>query len=276
MFAIAVLALVVCFPSIAAAQTTTFDPNRGNITLTSNFDFVNAYMFRGLRQDDTRLIMWPSVDGDIRLQSGTGSVKRADLHVGSWNSLHTGLAGSSGPTGRLWYESDFYSTLALALGGGINLGATYTAYTSPNSSFSNVKEVSFKVGSGRGVHPYGLMAFELDTRPGLGQADGGSNAGTYLELGAAPGWPDAPVNVSFPIKVGLSLNDYYELAGVDHKFGFLSLGALASVPLGHRTNYGAWNVHGSFEFLSLGDTAEAFNAGKQQKLVGLAGIGLSY
>ena len=48
MFAIAVLALVVCFPSIAAAQTTTFDPNRGNITLTSNFDFVNAYMFRGL------------------------------------------------------------------------------------------------------------------------------------------------------------------------------------------------------------------------------------
>ena len=101
MFAIAVLALVVCFPSIAAAQTTTFDPNRGNITFTSNFDFVNAYMFRGLRQDDTRLIMWPSVDGDIRLQSGTGSVKRADLHVGSWNSLHTGLAGSSGPNSSI-------------------------------------------------------------------------------------------------------------------------------------------------------------------------------
>ena len=38
----------------------------------------------------------------------------------------------------------------------------------------------------------------------------------------------------------------------------------------------AWNVHGGFEFLSLGDTAEAFNAGEQQKLVGSVGIGFSY
>jgi hypothetical protein len=120
------------------------------------------------------------------------------------------------------------------------------------------------------------VAFELNTSPGLGQADGGRNAGTYLELGVAPGWADLPVNVTFPIKVGLSLNDYYELAGVDHAFGFLSLGARASIPLGRRTSYGAWNVHGGFEFLSLGDTAEAFNAGEQQKLVGSVGIGFSY
>ena len=277
MLAIAVLALFVCFPSIAAAQTaTTFDPNAGNITLTSHFDFVNAYMFRGLRQDDTRLIMWPSADAGIRLHTGSGTLKRADLHVGSWNSLHTGLAGSSGPTGRLWYESDFYSTLALEVGEGVTVGTTYTAYTSPNSSFSAVKELSFRVGTRDGLAPYGLIAFELDTRPGLGQADGGQNAGTYLELGVAPGWTDLPVNVTFPIKIGLSLNDYYELAGIDHPFGFLSLGAAASVPLGHRTNYGVWNVHGGLEFLSLGDTAEAFNAGSQQKLVGSVGIGFSY
>src|ERR1041385_5770152 len=99
MFAIAVLALLACFPAMAAAQTPTPpDLNRGNITLTSNFDFVNAYMFRGLRQDDTRLITWPAGDGDIRLDEGTGSIRRTALHVGSWNSLHTGLAGSSGPT----------------------------------------------------------------------------------------------------------------------------------------------------------------------------------
>src|ERR1051325_9571205 len=276
MFAIAVLALLVCFPVLGAAQTPAFDPNGGNITLTSNFDVVNAYRFRGLRQDDTRLIMWPAVDGDIRLHEGTGSIRRTDLHVGSWNSLHTGLAGSSGPTGRLWYESDFYSTLSLEIDGGILVGTTYTAYTSPNSSFSAVKELSFKVAGEGGVSPYALVAFELDTSPGLGQADGGQNAGTYLELGVAPGWTDLPVNVTFPIKVGLSLNDYYELAGVDHGFGFLSLGAKASIPLGRRTGYGAWNVHGGFEILSLGDTAEAFNAGEQQKLVGSVGIGFSY
>jgi hypothetical protein len=287
MVAIAVLALLACFASTAAAQTTpaptTFDRNRGNITLTSSFDFVNAYLFRGLRQDDTRLIMWPSADAGIRLHSGTGTVKEAVLHVGSWNSLHTGVNGSQGPSGRLWYESDFYSTLALQFDGGINLGTTYTAYTSPNSSFSTVKELSFKLDgddsaapAGLVLRPHALIAFELDTAPGQGQADGGQNAGTYLELGVAPGWSDDPVEITFPIKVGLSLNDYYELAGVDHGFGFLSLGAMATVPLGRTTSYGQWNVHGGFEFLSLGDTPEAFNAGEQQKLVGSGGLGFSY
>jgi len=287
MFAIAVLALLTCFASTAAAQTaaapSTIDRNRGNITLTSSFDFVNAYMFRGLRQDDTRLIMWPTADAGIRLHSGTGAVKEAVVHVGSWNSLNTGLLGSEGPSGRLWYESDFYAGLALALGGGLNIGSTYTAYTSPNSSFSTVKEISFRASGddsaetvGLILRPHALIAFELDTAPGLGQADGGQNAGTYLELGVAPGWSDDPIDISFPIKVGLSLNDYYELAGVDHKFGFLSLGALATVPLGRTTSYGSWNVHGGFEFLSLGDTPEAFNGGEQQKLVGSIGVGFSY
>ena len=282
MLAIAVLALLACFASPAAAQTT-IDRNGGNITLTSNFDFVNAYMFRGLRQDDTRLIMWPSADAGIRLHTGTGSVKQAVLHVGSWNSLHTGVLGSAGPSQRLWYESDFYSTLALGLGGGVTFGTTYTAYTSPNSSFSTVKELSFKVAgddstapAGLVLRPHALIAFELDTQPGLGQADGGPNAGTYLELGVAPGWSDAPVAITFPIKVGLSLRNYYELAGLDHRFGFLSLGAMTTVPLGRTSSYGAWNVHGGFEFLSLGDTAEAFNAGEQQKLVGSIGVGFSY
>jgi len=284
MFAIAVLALLTCFASTAAAQApaapSTIDRNRGNITLTSSFDFVNAYMFRGLRQDDTRLIMWPTADAGIRLHSGTGAVKEAVVHVGSWNSLNTGLLGSEGPSGRLWYESDFYAGLALVLGGGLNIGSTYTAYTSPNSSFSTVKEISFKASADEAVglvlRPHALIAFELDTAPGLGQADGGQFAGTYLELGVAPGWSDDPIDISFPIKVGLSLNDYYELAGVDHKFGFLSLGAFATVPLGRTTSYGSWNVHGGFEFLSLGDTPEAFNGGEQQKLVGSIGVGFSY
>jgi hypothetical protein len=84
------------------------------------------------------------------------------------------------------------------------------------------------------------------------------------------------VNITFPIKVGLSLDDYYELAGVDHPFGFLSLGAAATFPFAQSTNYGSWNVHGGLEFLSLGDTPEAFNAGEQQKIVATIGIGFSY
>jgi len=276
MLAIAVLAFLACLPTLAAAQTAPVEPNRGNIRLTGNFELANAYLFRGLLQDDTDFIMWPSADAGFRLQSGSGTIQETVLHLGTWNSLHTGVTGSDGPSGKLWYESDFYTTLAVSLGSGINVGATYTAYTSPNNSFSSVKELSFKAGAGGFINPYGLVAFELDTHPGLGQADGGLNAGTYLELGAAPQWQYAPATVAFPIKIGLSLNDYYELAGVDRTFGFLSIGAIATVPFASSTNYGTWNVHGGIEFYSLGDTPEAFNAGDQQKVVASVGIGFTY
>ena len=87
---------------------------------------------------------------------------------------------------------------------------------------------------------------------------------------------DLPVDVYFPIRVGLSLHNYYELAGVDHAFGFLSLGAHAEVPLVRTSNYGAWNVHGGIDFYSLGDTPEAFNGGDQTKVVASVGIGFTY
>jgi 5-hydroxyisourate hydrolase-like protein (transthyretin family) len=274
----AVLSLVAVQASSAAAQGTA-NPNGGNIALSASFDITNAYLFRGLRQDDTGLIMWPAADVGVRLFEAAGPV----LHVGTWNSLNTGLAGSDGPTQRLWYESDFYTTLSFALTNDFAASATYTAYTSPNGSFSNVKELSFKVGptdtaalSPTFLSPYALIAFELDTHPGLGQADGGQEAGTYLEFGAAPRWISAPVDVFFPIRVGLSLSNYYELAGEDHAFGFLSLGAHAQVPFGRAGNYGAWNVHGGVDFYSLGDTPEAFNAGDQTKLVASVGIGFTY
>jgi hypothetical protein len=91
-----------------------------------------------------------------------------------------------------------------------------------------------------------------------------------------PQLSDANLAVTFPIKVGVSLDNYYELAGVDHKFGFLSLGAVASVPFARSATYGSWDLHGGFEFQSLGDTPEAFNAGDQSKIIGTIGIGFSY
>ena len=76
--------------------------------------------------------------------------------------------------------------------------------------------------------------------------------------------------------MGLSLKDYYELAGVDHKFGFLSLAAIARVPLVRSATYGAWYLRGGVEFQSLGDTPEAFNRGDQSKIIGTIGIAFSY
>ena len=275
--------VLVTFLAAPASAQDPPDPNPGSLTFTGSFDFLNTYMFRGIRQDDTKLVMWPAADLGLAVYSGDGGLKSVGLNVGSWNSLHTGSAGSDGPSGKLWYEGDFYATLGLGFGGGVSLGTTYTAYTSPNNMFSTVKEIAFKLGVddsaylGRGaLKPYALVAIEMDTAPGLGQADAGENAGTYVELGIAPGWSAPSASLTFPVKVGLSASDYYELQGVDNKFGYFSVGGIVTVPLGGTTSFGAWNVHGGVEFQALGDTTTAINGGEDTKVIGSFGFGLSY
>jgi hypothetical protein len=118
----------------------------------------------------------------------------------------------------------------------------------------------------------------------VGQADGGLEGGRYLELGVAPGWAGDAASLAFPVKLGLSAGDYYELnvgTGAvpvyeDNTFGFFSVGAIATVPLGGTTNFGAWNVHGGVEFQKLGDTTEAFNGGDDSQVIMSLGFGLSY
>lgn len=287
----AALALIACVPPSAAAQTmgppepppAPVDPNPGKVSLFASYDFTNAYMFRGLRQDDTRVIMFPAAEMRLDVHDADEGLTDVVVRVGSWNSLNTGAAGTEGPSGKLWYESRFYSAVDFTFGPGITVGGAYTAYPSPNNSFTTVKELAFRVASderntfgGFALRPHALLAFELDTDPRVGQADGGLDAGTYLEFGIAPGTTEYGITFAIPVKVGLSLDDYYELAGVDHTFGFLSLGAVASMPIFRSVTYGAWDVHGGVEFQSLGDTPEAFNRGDQSKVIGTIGIGFSY
>ena len=140
--------------------------------------------------------------------------------------------------------------------------------------FPTVREINIKVSAANRFAPYGILARELD-----GQVDGGSNKGTYLELGAGPSWPigGSKATIGIPIKVGLSVNDYYELGNKDKRFGFLDIGALVTLPLGGiSSGFGSWNVHGGAEYLKFGDTTKAFNGGDGSKVVGSVGIGLSY
>jgi len=275
-----VVVMLACFTSEGTAQVV--DPNRGKITFLGGLDFATAYVFRGMLRDDTRVVLWPYTEATVDLFQGREGLKSVTFHLGTWNSLHTGATGFNNGNGKLWYESDLYGTMAVRFGPDITVAATYTAYMSPNDSFSTIKEMAFKAavddaGSlGVALRPYALVAFEMNTIPGFRQADRGLNAGTYFEAGVAPGWVDPDFRIEFPIKVGISLDDYYELAGVDQKFGFLSLAAIATVPLGGSTSYGQWNVHGGMEFLSLGNTPEAFNGGDQTKVIGSIGIGFNY
>jgi hypothetical protein len=281
--------LLVSAPAFAQDK----DPNPGAMTLTGSFDFLNQYQFRGIRQNSSGIAMWPAVDLGIATYSGKGGLKSVGINLGTWNSLHTGNTGSDGPSGKLWYESDFYASLGFGFGGGTSFTTTYTSYTSPNGSYSTVKEIMFKLAvddSGKlgksAVKPYVIVAQELNAElDGLtnGQADGGLNKGTYLELGGAPGYSGKMASVAIPIKVGLSLKDYYEMpvTGEDSKFGFFSIAGIVTIPLGGTTNFGAWNVHGGVEYQRLGDTNALFNAdddgtpNKNQAIYSF-GFGFSY
>jgi hypothetical protein len=282
--ALATVALLMASVGSATAQQaaetpspTPEKPNAGAVTFTGALDVPSVYVFRGIVQEaDPKLTLWPAGDFGVSLFSGDKGLKSIGLNIGVWNSLQTGSSGSDGPTGRVHYEEDFYTTLAFGLGRGMTVGTTFTAYSSPNSTFNTVKEISFKVSNAHRLAPYGLVAFELTDGA---QADGGTKKGTYLELGVAPSWPlgSSKATIAVPVKLGVSLQNYYELAGVDNRFGFLDVGGLVTLPLSRiSSRFGSWNVHGGADLLTFGDTTRSFNNGDRTKVVGLFGLGLSY
>lgn len=255
----------------AGAQTAR---NSGALTVTGTVDIPSVYVFRGLVQEvDPGLTVLPSLDIGVALSSGDGLVKSLGLNLGTWHSFQTGSSGAAGPSKLSHYQENLYSTLNLGLGAGVDVGVTYMALTSPNRMFNTVNELQMRVGRRGWLKPYGFLAFEL----GEHSADGGERKGSYLELGASPTFEAGVVSLAVPVKVGLSLRDYYELGGQDHRFGYVEFGADATRPIsGGGSKFGAWSVHAGARFLMLGETAKAFNDFDKSRTVLVAGLGVSY
>jgi hypothetical protein len=237
------------------------------VKVTGGVDFPSHYFFRGIRQEfDPELTMQPFVNLAFTASETT------TINVGSWNSIHTGSTKDVFDGG--FYESDFYVSGAVAAGS-VTSTVLYTAYMSPNDAFKTVHELAFIAAfndseSSMPLAPAVTVAFEL----GDGSADGGANKGIYLELAATPAIPmgdDAPVTLTVPVKLGVSLKDYYELAGEDNKFGYFSVGLMALVPLSAN-----FDIHGGVTVFTFGDTLKAFNNNKLGQAVGTVGLGFSF
>jgi hypothetical protein len=226
------------------------------VVVTGGLDVTNQYNFRGIRQNTEGVSIWPYVDFGFTPFRGEGGLKTFTVNVGSWNAIHSQINEDDFGTGNKWYESDFYATAGFGFSKA-SLGFTYTSYTSPADLFSHVKELSVKVTAddsaalGRAaLKPYALIAFELDDA----QADAGAESGTYLELGVAPGIAGTKASLAIPVKVGLSISDYYEFGGEDEKFGYFSIAGIVTVPLGAN-----FNIHGGAEFQAFGDSVKEYN-----------------
>lgn len=254
------------------------------VTVVGAVDFPTVYFFRGIRQEaDPKFTTFVAADVGISLLAdGTGGVKTAGINVGTWNAFLTGTSGSEPLTDSPFYESDLYAGVTLGFQNGVSVTPMFTAYTSPNDMFTTVKEISFKVAHGSKYAPYGLVAFEFGGDDS-GQADGGhlgdGKKGTYLELGIGPSWPVAggKATIGVPIKLALSLKDYYEhpITGEDSKFGYIDGGVLVTVPFAQK-----FNIHGGVNFLGLGDTNAFFNGDsdgdRNTWVIGSVGLGFTF
>ncbi len=233
-------------------------------TVTTGLDFTSAYLFRGILQESGGAIGQPYGDIAFSLKHGI----TAD--VGTWNSIH-----STADLGN-WYESDYFASVTFTTGK-LKPGLLYTSYTSPADRFATVNELAGTLVVDDSKSPFPLapkivLAFELTD----GQADGGDNKGTYLEMGIKPGVKLAPkATLYIPVKTGLSVNHYYEGPTGDNTFGYFDLGAQLSVPVVSGKG-GALEIHGGIDFLWLGDNMKLLNDGDNFKPVSLIGFTFTY
>jgi hypothetical protein len=257
------------------------EPSRFHLTLGT--DVTNAYFFRGIRQEDSGLIVQPYADAAldvIRLENATISAK-----FGIWNSFHgeSTLAATADSFAKNWYEADVYGGIGVAAGKW-SFDARYVFYTSPSGAFGTVDEFDFSAAfddtellGAWSMKPSATLAVET----GSNAADGG-RTGTYLQLGVSPGFSfDAGsvkgIGVTFPAQVGLSLSNYYEgTGGENDTFGFASVGAKASIPLNLNESWGAWTLSAGVQAMLLGDAAGSFNAGGDTELIGTFGFSAGF
>jgi len=263
------------------------------VVIAGALDVTNQYNFRGIRQNTEGVSIQPYVDFGFTPFRGDGGLKTVGVNLGTWNAFHSQIDDFTNLDGEItsnkWYESDVYATLGLGFSKGA-LAFTYTSYTSPADLFAHVKELAIKASFddssmlGKGaLKPYALVAFELDDD---GQADGGTEKGTYIELGVAPGVSGSRASLAIPIKVGLSANSYYEQnMGTaarpnfeDSTFGYFSIAGIVTVPMGPHAN-----IHGGVEVQTFGDTLKAKNLfgddpadPSSSTVIGSIGIGFSF
>ncbi|MCA3006808.1 MAG: hypothetical protein INH34_00375 [Phycisphaerales bacterium] len=252
-------------------------------------DFTTQYFFRGIRQETQGLILQPWGEIGYALTDGNETVRGLDLTFGAWSSLNSGGSNTGEDTDGSWYEGRGFIDLTAGIAEKWTMGLRYTAYGNPNNAarrFRTVQEVEVRaelddrgylgdVIDG-GLQPYALVAVESAGEREYYNAGitADTNAGIYGELGVNPsfalGVRDDDLRLHVPVKVGLSLSDYYQdsESGKDDFFGYLDVGVEVRQPLAFvPRRLGPWSAFVGVHFLLLGDNCEERNKGSTNTTV---------
>jgi hypothetical protein len=261
-------------------------PNLGAFSVTFDNSFTTAYMFRGIMNVRDGLIWQPSLGLGMNLfEAEEGVVTSVDLGFGIWASYQTenysGIAGTDG-----LYEVDYYPSLSVEWCGQFTTALTYYDYTSPNDTFRDVDEIAVDLSyddsellGAFAMNPTATFAFETHN------TSFGTGKGAVFEFALEPsvefeipGAEDYPIGLTFPFKMGLSMDEYYnDNAGEDDTFGYARLGLHAGVPIACiPARFGAWSVTNGFDVYFLGDALEAYNQSDEVYPVWTSSITMEY
>lgn len=278
---LAALAAVTTLGLGGVAQAQDAPVNNGSVSFGAGFDVVSTYVFRGYELEDSGFIIQPYVEASVSLVDSDDYT--LDFYAGTWGSFHSEQTGT-GATNDAWYEQDIYAGFAVSMGA-VSLDLNYTGYFYPNGNFGEIQEFGVTLGyddtgmfgDDLSLAPYIFAAFEFDN-------DNGGTENSYLELGIEPAFvlvdsETSPVDLSIPVALGLSIDDYYaDATGDEEEFGFLSIGAYVSTPLTMiPSEYGDWSIGAGVTLYLLNDDVVLTDGGDDDfNVTGSISISMSY
>lgn len=268
-----VLLVAVASPERSLAQDPygmgRFEPEE-RMNFIGGFDFLSAFYWRGIVQENDNFILQPWFNLTAGGVAGGDFVQNLDIGVQNWNSIELNPGGQSDD----WFRSDLLFEFSMDMSDEWKIQPYYGWYKSPENNFNTITELGVNVTfrDEGGWNPSATLAFELE-----GQADGIAPSGTFLGLGIAPETTAGDdIDISFPIRVGLSLGDYYQNPNnndEDDFFGYAEAGIDVRIPFEiFPSEYGDWTFNLGLHVLYLGDAAAALNNDTEVELFGYAGV----
>lgn len=274
----------------SGAQWFPDDGRLGPFSVSAGVDLVTQYFFRGYEIEDSGGIFQPWLEvGLVIYENEDGPINGVDVYVGSWNSIHT-EGDTLGSTSN-WFETDIYTGFNVAFLDYFTFGFVFTDYEYPGLGDVAIREIGLSLSfddssfwegvlplKGFAINPYAFYAIELQNI----QANGNQISNAYFETGIAPGFDiplsdDYAIGFSFPMYIGLSIDNYYvDSDGDGALFGYFAFGPQFAVPLSFIPS-----DFGDFEF-TAGVTALCINAagttdgGGSLEVYGNFGLSWSY
>lgn len=262
-------------------------PNSGRLSFSFTNDFTTAYFFRGILQERYGLIMQPYGEVNVAFYNAEEDDPGPFTYVGAfggiWTSWHSEKTLADGNGSSNLYEVDYYGGLKFGLWNTLELKTGYVAYTSPNGAFRTVQEVLLSAAlddsawlGAFALNPSAELAIETDNTAF------GPEKGQYASFNIRPSYTieaieNYPIELAMPCTVGLGIDDYFESANSQDRFGYFRGGLTASIPLAFiPEDYGSWSFTAGASVYAFGSKLQRANLGDTPWVVGTWSIGMTY